>query len=129
MFLVPSLVSFVESGLDKVGKTSVGVRKISLSELELQEPKQNLDVITAASLRLDALLSVALRISRSKISSMISSGQVKVNHVPLFRSDHRLEEGDIISIHGLGRIRIHEIAGETRKERIRVVIDRYRKKE
>ncbi|MBC8532183.1 YlmH/Sll1252 family protein [Gehongia tenuis] len=129
VFMLPDMAKYVEGQLDRVGRTSVRVRALSLDGLNLEEPALDQQVITAASLRLDALLSAALKSSRSKIAAMIASGQIKVNHEPVYRSDIRLTEDDLLSIRGWGRIRIHEVCGETKKDRMRVVIDRYRKRE
>ena len=53
---------------------------------------------------------------------MIEGGKVKINYVENINSSKKINVGDMISVRGYGRIELKEILGETRKDRIRVVL-------
>ena len=80
---------------------------------------------TVPSLRLDALLSAGLDLSRSQASGLIAAKRVYLNHVETVHCDAPVEAGDVISVRGCGRIRLEEVGGLTRKGRLSVAIFRY----
>ena len=75
--------------------------------------------------RLDAVLAAACRLSRSEAQRLIAAGLVKLNHVPQLRPDARLEEGDLISARGYGRVRVTAFGGQSRRGRLVVSAVRY----
>lgn len=110
--------------LEKIGRTGV---KASEGIEDISMPKQKYLSIegTVASLRLDSVLSVALRISREKAVGLIKSGNVQVNYEHTVLSDHRLSEGDIISAKGYGKFQLAEIGQVTKKDRTHIKINKY----
>ncbi|XVF70191.1 hypothetical protein PTKIN_Ptkin11bG0141300 [Pterospermum kingtungense] len=71
VLIVPELVDFVMSTLDKVANVSVSCTQIPLLALEYEPPRtQSLKTIEA-SLRVDALASAGFKISRSKLVNLI----------------------------------------------------------
>ena len=80
---------------------------------------------TVASLRLDGIASDAYRISRTKIVEPIKAGKCRVNWKLEDNPSKLLCEGDVVSIKGLGRFRVMEIEGMTKKGRTRIKIGKY----
>jgi len=80
---------------------------------------------TVASVRLDTLISLAFRLSRSSVIPMIEGGLVFVNGRLVVKSSFAPAEGDIISVRGTGRFRFESSHGESKKGRIRVTVSRY----
>jgi RNA-binding protein YlmH len=76
-----------------------------------------------ASLRLDAIASAGFGVSRSKMSDLISAGDVRVNWKEITQSSQALKTGDLVSIRGKGRLEIGEIV-VTKKERYRIQLTR-----
>ena len=68
--------------------------------------------------RVDAVLSAAYDLSRQKAQEMIRAELVKVDHAVETRLDARLQEGSLVSARGLGRFRLREVTGLTRKGRV-----------
>ena len=62
---------------------------------------------------------------RGEAQHLIESGLVKRNHAQELRGDVHLEEGDLLSIRGYGRMKVLEFEGRTRKGRLAVRIFRY----
>lgn len=94
---------------------------------KLQPVQQRLEELsfTVASMRLDGIASDAYRISRSKIVDPIKAGRCRVNWKAVEDPSAQLQAGDVVSIKGLGRFKVLEVDGVTKKGRIRVKIGKY----
>ena len=80
---------------------------------------------TVAALRLDAVLGAAWDLSRGKAAELVASGRVQVDYLPELRPDRHLHEGAVLSVRGLGRAKIAEIGGKTKKDRVGVMLLRF----
>jgi len=81
---------------------------------------------TTSGQRMDAVLAAGLKLSRSEAQRLISGGIVKRNHLEELRGDVHLEEGDLLSVRGYGRMRVMGFDGITRKGRLIVRLFRYK---
>ncbi|KAL8510228.1 hypothetical protein ACS0TY_017152 [Phlomoides rotata] len=124
VLVVPELVDFLVMSLDKVRNVSVTCKKIPLLALEYQPPRTKTLKTVEASLRLDSIASAGFKISRSKMSSLISDGDVRVNWVTVTKNNTTVKTGDIISVSGKGRAKIGEIMN-TRKGKFAVEVIRF----
>jgi len=122
--VVPELVDFLQVHLTQVRTVPVKVRPLDWTELKVREPRQKQLTTVEASLRLDAIASAGFSMSRSKMASLISSGDVRVNWKPVTQPSYLVKSTDLIAIRGKGRILIGEI-GVTKKERYRVQLTRF----
>jgi RNA-binding protein YlmH len=119
------VLSYIGLNLIKVGNTSVSVEEISLKEVLQPERRYKELASTVASLRLDAIASIAYGISRSKIVPYIKGENVKLNFKVVKDPKAEVNEGDIISASRLGRAKVVEIGGQSKKGRTFVKIHRY----
>ncbi|EOA38093.1 hypothetical protein CARUB_v10009559mg, partial [Capsella rubella] len=124
VLIVPELVDFVVSALDKVGNVGVTCTKIPLLALEYEPPRTNSFKTVEASLRIDAVASAGFKISRSKLVDLISNKDVRVNWATVTKNGTIVKTGDIVSVSGKGRLKIGEI-NETKKGKFSVEIIRY----
>ncbi|XP_068667042.1 uncharacterized protein [Aristolochia californica] len=122
--VVPELVTFLVSTLDKVGNVTVSCTEIPLLALDYESPRTNSFKTVEASLRVDALASAGFKISRSKLVDLISKGDVKINWVSVTKNGATLRTGDIVSVRGKGRLKIGEI-NTTKKGRYAVELIKY----
>jgi photosystem II S4 domain protein len=122
--VVPEMVEFLEGALTQVRSVPVKIKPIELSEIKVNPPKKKEITTVEASLRLDAIASAGFGVSRSKMSDLISAGDVRVNWKEITQSSQALKTGDLISIRGKGRVEIGEII-VTKKERYRVQLTRF----
>ncbi len=112
--------SYVEANLQSVGRAQVRLEAIPLEQLIQQNEEWLEKVITASSLRLDVILSEVYQLSRSKILPFIETKRVKVNWKLVDQPSFQLENGDHISVRGLGRSKLIHIHGKTKKDKWRV---------
>ncbi|KAG8657967.1 hypothetical protein MANES_03G109500v8 [Manihot esculenta] len=124
ILLVPELVDFIMSSLDKVGNVSVSCARIPLLALEYEPPRTKTFKTVESSLRVDALASAGFKISRSKLVDLISNRDVRVNWVTITKNNTALKTGDIVSVSGKGRLQIGEI-NSTKKGKFAVELIRY----
>ncbi|KAJ6724467.1 RNA-BINDING PROTEIN YLMH-RELATED [Salix viminalis] len=124
VLLVPDLVDYIVSSLDKVGNVSVSCTPIPLLALEYEPPSTKSFKTVEASLRVDALASAGFKISRSKLVDLISNKDVRVNWTTITKNNITLKTGDVVSVRGKGRLKIGEI-NSTKKGKFAVELIRY----
>ena len=111
--------------LDQVGRARVRVTPCSLGALQPPEQKTKTIRDTVATLRLDAVAATGFSLSRSRMSALIASKKLTLNGRECDKSDHTVEEGDVLTCRGLGKCVLREVAGTSKKGRIMIVVERY----
>ena len=123
--VIKSVVQYICAELDRVSKDKVKVSQVKKSDVPIKE-QRFLDIsLTIASIRLDALVSGALSISRDKAKKLICSGKVQINHAECSICDREFSEGDIITVRGEGKYIVDSFLGKSAKGRYRVVVRKY----
>lgn len=125
IFCKADICSYIMNNLERVGRGGVKLRETDCLPAEMFEKKVKQISFSVQSLRLDAILSGSLNISRKLSGDLIKSGKVKVNFDECENLSRILSQGDLISARGFGRLRVVDIGGETRKGRIYVYIEKY----
>ena len=124
LFADGSVAGHLAANLSRAGRTNLRVEPAEgLPAFEESAGEEVRD--TVASLRLDALVASGLNLSREKAAALILSGRVKLRHMLTLRADARVAQGDTVSIRGMGRLRLTEAGGPTRKGRLPVTITRF----
>ncbi|MGB7604324.1 MAG: YlmH/Sll1252 family protein, partial [Lutisporaceae bacterium] len=114
---------YILYNLDRVGSLPV---KLKIAEnVNVTEEKEEVLNVTVASLRLDSIISVGFRISRTKAAELIKSGKVRINWEEKELISKTIKQGDVISIRGKGRIILDEITGNTKKDRTKITIRKF----
>lgn len=117
-------VKVLIEGIRKIGQ--VGVKSEAVTEFTYEkEEKFEEKRITAASLRLDNVLSSAIGLSRSKTNELIKNEGVTLCHKEVYSPDRILCEGDVFSVRKKGKYILSEICGETKKGKIAVLLKKY----
>jgi photosystem II S4 domain protein len=122
--VVPEMVEYLETHLTQVRSVPVRTQRIDLSELKIREPKKKEMTTVEASMRLDAIASAGFGVSRSKMSDLITAGDVRVNWKDISQASHQVKSGDLIAIRGKGRLEVGEVT-VTKKDRYRVQLTRF----
>ena len=124
-FVTAEIAPYVLQNFIGAGRTKVHLQKISLKDVSVPEPETKEIRDTVASIRLDSVISSGFRIGRSAAAQYVNAGKAAINGLPCEKPDKALDEGDKISVRGLGKICLRSVNGQTKKGRISVVIDRY----
>lgn len=120
-----------EGIFDYISGQLVTVRhtKITCSEYDIGSIEGNINFEavngTVASVRLDSVLTVVFKESREHMKKYICSEKVFVNGKCIVRPDYFLQEGDIVSVRGIGKFRFDSVGNETRKGRVYIRANKY----
>ena len=124
LFVIKQVAVFILQGMTSAGKVALHFKTVE-GEVSVPEPQGTAFHDTLSSMRLDAVLAGAFRLSRAESGTMIRGGLVKLNHIPCDKVDASVEEGALLSLRGRGRVRLQKIEGLTKKQRIGVTFFRY----
>ena len=80
------------------------------------------ETATLSSLRLDNIVGTGFHLSRHRAKELIEAGKIRVNWADTEKPDYELAVADLVSVRGFGRIRLDEVTGRTKKEKIRVIL-------
>lgn len=125
LLLLPEVQPFLESSFDHAGHSKLHLQSISLDQLHFPEKQVKLIHSTVATLRLDAAAATGFSVSRSKMAEAISAGRVTLNWQIVTKADSPVAPGDVIACRGLGKCKLLETGGLSRKGRISVTLERY----
>jgi RNA-binding protein YlmH len=114
---------YILFNIEKVGSLPVKAQVVEQAGI-IQEKEKTINT-TVASLRLDGIISAGFGLSRTKAAELIKSGRVRINWEEKDVTSKVIKQGDVISIRGKGRIILEEIAGNTKKDKIRIVIKKF----
>lgn len=107
------------------GRTKLHVEQLPIGQIRVPEQKVKAVRDTVSSLRLDGVVSSGFSISRGKAADYIAAGKCELNYAPCMKGDKQTAEGDVITVRGLGKIRLETIGGSTKKGRIAIEITRF----
>ena len=120
-----SLTDYLCQQLNRVGHNKVIAEQTNTEYLRLAESEPQQISCTIPSLRLDAVLAAACRISRSEATSLIEAGRVRLNHQIIEKNAASIEAEDLLSVRGQGRIHVDAIEGLSKKGRYRVRLSKW----
>ncbi|MCR2803684.1 YlmH family RNA-binding protein [Paenibacillus soyae] len=125
IIVTDEIADYLNVHLRQVHRLNVLTDILPLSELKTVEVKLEEMSLTVASMRLDGIASDVYRVSRSKIVDPIRAGRCRVNWKSEEDPSEQLKQGDVVSFKGLGRFKVLEVDGVTKKGRIRVKIGKF----
>jgi len=116
LFAHEEIADYVTEQLTSIRHTTVNAHIRDTEEITYEPSFQNIHS-NVPSLRLDAVISSAFPMSRSKMIPYIEGGKVYVNGKQITSNAYQLKDGDIISVRGLGRLVYDGVEKETKKGR------------
>ena len=123
IFCSVSVADAILNDLEKVGRYTVRLSRIPLSDVPSPERSTKRRSFTVKSLRLDAVAGDMFGISRTAAAELIRLGAVSLNYSVCQKTDAEIKEGDIISLRGHGKGCITEVGGRSKKDRLFVEAD------
>ncbi|MCO7181027.1 RNA-binding protein [Lactococcus formosensis] len=115
VFVSKHLLEIFQNNIEKIGPAPVKFMEKTLEELIKTEDTSVIKVILVSSLRIDKIIASTFEISRNLAVNMLQLRKVKLNYLEIEKKDFPVEQGDLISVRGLGRIKVLKILGETKK--------------
>lgn len=125
IFCLNSIAEYIVQNLDKVKHTTVKCSVIDkLPETAVKKPEEK--QITAASERLDVIVSAVYHFSRSAVKELFNARKIYVNSKLCENFSHIPKENDIISVRGYGRFVYNGVLGNTKKNRMILSVGIYK---
>lgn len=124
VFVCEDIADYIVDNFTKVRHTMVKTSVKEPTEI-LYEPRYQEIKGTVPSIRLDTIMSVAFPMSRSKLTAYIEAGKVFVNGKLITSNGYHLNEGDLISVRGMGRIAYEKTLSVTKKGRMFVSVKKF----
>ena len=125
-FLLREMARYVVQNLPSAGRTRLHLEEIPLEEARIPTPETETIRGTLASCRLDSVIGAGFRLSRTRAGELVLSGGAAVDGLPCQKPDRQVAPGAVISLRGMGKIRLAEVKGQTRKGRISVEIEKFK---
>lgn len=124
VFVTEVVAEMITATVSKIGRTGVKCSDEKPFEMEVRQEFRTVSG-TVASLRLDCIVSLATNLSREKSAVLIRSEKVEINHFITESVSAVVDSGDIISVRGYGKFLLSEVGGNTRKNRIHIIIKKF----
>lgn len=124
-FVLRDISTYVEQNLTSAGRTKLHIERVPLENARIPMPEVVTIHDTLASIRLDSVVSAGFRIGRNLACRHILAGAVAIDGLPCLKPDRAVEEGAVVSVRGLGKIRLTRVKGQTKKGRIAVEIEKF----
>lgn len=122
VFCLTKVAAFIADNLAKVGRLPVKCRLSQAPDMSLVVQRKEVRVVVA-SLRADCLVAEAFRISRTECKQLIENKKVYTNGKLLQKAETKIPEGCKITVRGYGSFIFKEIHGNTKKDRLSVVLE------
>ncbi len=124
VFVHECISDYIIQTLGKVRNTYVSVT--AADNLDITFTPEFVEVKgTVASIRLDSILALVMKESRSKLINLIEGGKVYVNGKLITTNAYKLQEQDLISVRGYGKFQFEHIISKTKKDRLYINIKKF----
>lgn len=117
------IFDIIREKLEYVGKIPADISLIEEKDIpqsKFQEIRE-----TVASLRIDALVSAMLNLSRSLSEKLIESGEVMVDYLVEKKCSRIIEERAVITVRKKGKFLLEKIQGENKKGKTVIIFKKY----
>ena len=124
MCLIPADTT-ITNDMTHVSRYGAKCEKIPLSFVPVPQKSVKQLSFTVQSRRFDTIIGCVFGISRSRAVKYIAAGHASLNYKECDKNDAYVEDGDVISVRGLGKAVIIGQSGQSRKGRLFISAERY----
>ncbi|MBQ7795719.1 MAG: RNA-binding protein [Lachnospiraceae bacterium] len=125
VFVLKKMSRYLSENLTTIRHTTVSV-EITEQAGEILKPEFEEIQGTVSSIRLDSIVALCGRLSRTKAAAYIEAEKVFVNGQIASQVSRNLKEGEILSIRGIGKFKFDRAGGQTKKGRTVVTLLKYK---
>ena len=124
IFCEEGIADYLLDSLNRIRHTSVKGEIADPGSFRFEQKFEECYGIVTSN-RLDSIVSLAAKISRSQSAQMIRAQKVFVNEKAASSVSYACKEGDIISVRGFGKYIYGGSGGETKKGRMKILLRKY----
>jgi len=122
ILVMGSIVDYLKMNISKVRHSSVTIEEIPLSAVVYKESDYKIIKTTINSNRIDAIIASGFALDRKTSKKKVLNEMVKVNHRLVDTPHIELNENDLVSVQGEGRIVLDQMIGFSKKNRLKIII-------
>ena len=117
-----NMADYLTGQIERIGRVKSRLVPAAWETLVQPQSDWESETVTLSSLRLDSIVGTGFHLSRHRAKTLIEADHVRVNWAETSKPDYELAVADLVSVRGFGRIRLDEVGGRTKKEKIRVIL-------
>lgn len=125
VILMKDLAPFLRENWESIGRFRIHPEEKGFEELLPPAADEVILKDTVAAPRLDALVGVGFSMGRSRAAELVRFGRVMKNGRQSLKPDAVLEEGDVITARGFGKLVLEEIGPPSKKGRLRITLRKF----
>lgn len=125
VFVLKKMSRYLMENLMAIRHTTVGVT-LAENVGEILKPEFEEVEGTVSSIRLDSIVALCGRLSRTKAAAYIEAEKVFVNGQIVSQVSRTVKEGEILSIRGIGKFKFAGAGGQSKKGRTVVTLLKYK---
>ena len=126
VFCLDSIAEYLIQNLDKIKHTNIKIQRISMEEAEkFTKPELVTSFVTAASQRIDGIVSKLYNLSRTQSIELFREGRVFVNGRLCENNSCFLKKDDVITVRGFGKFIYQGVQRETKKGKLSIEVLQY----
>lgn len=118
------IAEYLLTELDQVKHTHVKCRIVDPSE-EMPTAKPVEKEVLVSSVRIDGVISKVYNISRTESLELFRAGRVFINGRLMESNSYALHTGDSVTVRGFGKFIFKEEVCRTKKDKLRILIEKY----
>lgn len=124
LLVLEEMAEFVLLHFGQAGRKRISLSRLPLDQLHTAPISYRTGSGSVASLRLDNVVALLFGLGRGQAQGYIEKGLVLVDGLPCLKPDRPLTQAVRLTVRGLGRARITELGGKSRKGRQFVCFER-----
>ena len=117
LFCCQSIADYICSHLERIRHTKVSASLCEQLPQRILEPQYKTKQGSITSIRIDSILALAFNLSRSSAAKYISQKLVFINGRRVLSNSSIPNDGDIISVRGLGRFKLELTSQKSKKDK------------
>ena len=125
IFVLSELSKYLMDNLTSAGRHHLQLTKIDPKTVHIPPPNMKLLRCTVSTMRFDSVIASGFHMSRSSAADSIRAGQAAINSLTCQKPDRTVAQGDLLSVRGMGKLKIVELHGNTKKDRIALTLGIY----
>lgn len=125
ILLLKSVAPYLRENLTQAGRARLDGTFVPVGELRKAKEIRVQIPCVVPSLRLDALVCAAFSVSRAEAADAIRKGLIFLNALPCEKAAAPVKEGDQLVFRTKGKVRLAEVGGASKKNRLHITIEKY----
>lgn len=118
IIVLEDMADFILLHFAKAGRKQISLTREPLAALKSAAVTQKDGSGSVASPRLDSVVALVFSLPRKEAQEKIEKGLVFVNNMPCPKPERQVNEGDRLTVRGIGRAKVVSFGGVSRKGRV-----------